>query len=470
MKSMLDPLNFLRRKPLLPLFLSGCLFLYAFPVFSLENPRENAVVRAVRKTSPAVVNISSEYEVRKRLSLPGFNPFFDSFFKDFFDPRFQQHDTGSSLGSGVIIDGRSGYILTNAHVVEKTGKLTVTLNDGREFQAQIIGVDPDSDLAVLRIESKDPLPALEMGNSDDLMIGETVIAIGNPFGFSNTVTTGVISSLGRSVRADDRIFNDFIQLDASINPGNSGGPLLSIDGALIGINTAIYAKAQGIGFAIPINKARRVVSDLIRHGEVIPAWIGLKVQTLDERLSRLFDLSGRSGLFVREVEPGSPAARSGVKEGEIVLGIGKKKVVGVSGYNSILRDFAAGDRVELHLFRDGKERTVTVEAAVFPIESALALAYDLLGIRAEGLSSRKRTARQTAQGEGVLISEIDAKAHLARIGVVPGDIVRQINDMPVSSLDDFKRGIVKYRDRESLILLIQRGEKIYRITTRINPD
>jgi S1-C subfamily serine protease len=214
--------------------------------------RESPVVKAVRKVSPAVVNISSSYEIRKRanpFSGFGLDPFFENFFKDFFDPRFEQRRQRTSLGSGVIIDGKRGFILTNAHVIERAASIKVVLQDEREFEAQIVGADPDSDLSVLKIDSNDALPAIEMGSSDDLMIGESVIAIGNPFGFSHTVTTGVISAINRSIRTDDKVFHDFIQIDASINPGNSGGPLLNIDGDLIGINTAIYAKAQGIGFA-----------------------------------------------------------------------------------------------------------------------------------------------------------------------------------------------------------------------------
>jgi S1-C subfamily serine protease len=244
------------------LSLCSLILLQAPESYGHELNRETAVVKAVRQVSPAVVNISSAYEVRKRTSpFSGFglNPFFDEFFRDFFDPRFERRQQNTSLGSGVIIDGEKGLILTNAHVIQKTGTIKVVLQDERDFEARIVGADPDSDLAVLKIDSKDRLPAIKMGSSEDLMIGETVIAIGNPFGFSHTVTTGVISAVNRSIRAQDRVYHDFIQIDASINPGNSGGPLLNINGDLIGINTAIYAKAQGIGFAIPIGKARKII-------------------------------------------------------------------------------------------------------------------------------------------------------------------------------------------------------------------
>ena len=282
----------IKYKQAIALFLSGlAVLMVLFPAVGQGQPypRRNAIVDAVQKVSPAVVNISLEYEIRKRISpFSEFsNPLFDEFFKDFFDPGFGRQYKRTSLGSGVIIDGQRGYILTNAHVVEKTGTVNITLNDEREYEAEIVGVDPDSDLAVLHIKANDPLPSIAMGDSRDLLIGETVIAIGNPFGFSNTVTTGVISAANRSFRTKDRVFHDFIQTDASINPGNSGGPLLNINGELIGINTAIYAGAQGIGFAIPINKARRIIEDLIAHGEVIDAWIGLWVQDLDSSLDEL---------------------------------------------------------------------------------------------------------------------------------------------------------------------------------------
>jgi S1-C subfamily serine protease len=275
--------------------------------------RETPVVKAVRAVSPAVVNVSSQIAAQLHDSpfsgMPGSD--FGWFFRDFFDRGWPRRQPATSLGSGVIIDGRRGFILTNAHVVAQSGQIMVTLMDERRFEAQLVGSDPDSDLAVLRIPANNPLPSVAMGSCKDLMIGETVIAIGNPFGFSHTVTTGVISAVNRSFRADDREYHDFLQIDASINPGNSGGPLLNINGELIGINTAIYAKAQGIGFAIPIDRAKRIVDDLIRFGEVIQAWIGLRVQPIDERLAAYLKLEKPEGILVRTVEAGSPADKAG---------------------------------------------------------------------------------------------------------------------------------------------------------------
>ena len=246
-----------------------------------DNLRESAVVRAVRKASPAVVNISSAYETRTRSNpFSGFgfgNPLFEEFFKDFFDPGFEQRRQNTSLGSGVLIDGERGLILTNAHVIQRSGTITVVLEDRREFEARIVGADPDSDLAVLKIDSREKLPSIAMGQSEDLMIGETVIAIGNPFGFSHTVTTGVVSAVHRSIRADERVLHDFIQIDASINPGNSGGPLFNLDGEVVGINSQIYSRTggfMGLSFAIPIEVAMNVVDQLRSTGRVARGYLG----------------------------------------------------------------------------------------------------------------------------------------------------------------------------------------------------
>jgi len=440
------------------------------PGYGLQSERESPVVRAVRKVSPAVVNISSSYEVRKRanpFSDFSMNPFFEEFFKDFFDPRFEQRRERTSLGSGVIIDGKRGFILTNAHVIERAGKIKVVLQDEREFEAKIVGADPDSDLAVLKIESQKLLPSIEMGSSDDLMIGETVIAIGNPFGFSHTVTTGVISAVNRSLRAEDKVFLDFIQIDASINPGNSGGPLLNINGDLIGINTAIYAKAQGIGFAIPINKAKKIISDLIQFGEVIQAWIGITVQNLDAELARYLKVPGKKGVMVQAVEPQSPARKAGLQEGDIILAIDKKKIASLREFWSVKKTYAAGDSLKARIWRDGEIKNIRVKTKMFPMALAEELAFRLMGIRVEDLTRKNRRHYRISVRQGVVISEIDSRSHLANTGVRPGDVIRQIDDIATTNKDDFKKAIVKYRQKPSVVILLQRGEQGYYITVKL---
>jgi Do/DeqQ family serine protease len=456
-------------RALLALLLIFLVLAFSRPGWGLSSERESPVVRAVRKVSPAVVNISSSYEVRKRanpFSGFGMDPFFEEFFKDFFDPRFERRQRSASLGSGVIIDGKRGFILTNAHVIARAGNIRVVLEDEREFEARIIGADPDSDLAVLQIDSPDQLPAIEMGSSDDLMIGETVIAIGNPFGFSHTVTTGVISAVDRSIRAQDRVYLDFIQIDASINPGNSGGPLLNINGDLIGINTAIYAKAQGIGFAIPINKAKKIISDLIQYGEVIQAWIGITVQNLDKPLAGYLNVPDQKGVMVKALEPASPASKAGLKEGDIILAIGNKKIASVQDYGSVKKTYAAGDTLEAQIWRDGEIKTVSIKTRVFPLEMAEELAFRLMGIRVEDLSRENRSHYRISGNRGVVISEIDDGSYLARIGARPGDVIRQIDDETIADKNDFKKAVVKYRQKQSVVVLLQRGDQGYYITVK----
>ena len=431
-----------------------------------DSLRESAVVRAVRKVSPAVVNISTAYETRARANpFAGFgSPFFDEFFKDFLDPRLERRREHTSLGSGVIIDGERGLILTNAHVIQRSGTIKVVLQDEREYEARIIGADPDSDLAVLKIDTKEKLPSIAMGNSDDLMIGETVIAIGNPFGFSHTVTTGVISALNRSIRTDERVFQDFIQIDASINPGNSGGPLLNINGELIGINTAIYAKAQGIGFAIPIGKAKRTVADLIQYGEVKQAWTGLVVQEMDEKITQYLKYPGRKGVMVKAIEPESPAQRAGLREGDVLLAMGNRKIAGLDDYLSASKSAAAGERLEIQVWRGGRTQTVSVKTSEFPIERADQLAWSLLGIKVEDLTPKNRKAFRIAVREGVLITEVRSGSQLARIGLRAGDVLRQIDEAGIASHDEFRKVVVKVRQKPSLVLMIQRGEQGYYVT------
>jgi serine protease Do len=435
-----------------------------------ENLRESAVVKAIRKVSPVVVNISSESEVRKRVN-PfygfGMDPNFESFFRDFFDPGFEQKYKRTSLGSGVIIDGKRGFILTNKHVIIKSSTITVTLKDGREFKAKVIGADPDSDLAVLRISPKKDLPAIDMGNSDNLMIGETVIAIGNPFGFSNTVTTGVISATNRSIKVDDTFYHDFIQTDASINPGNSGGPLLNIYGELIGINTAIYAKAQGIGFAIPINKARRIVTDLIKYGEVIPAWIGIIIQDLDDELAQYLNATNVKGVFVKKIEAAGPAYKAGIHEGDIIRFIGSRKILSQNDFNTAMSNISAGETININIWRDGKTKEISVKSSSFPIELALDLAQNILGVTVQNLSKKNRYIYKTYTQEGVVITEINRHSYLARIGAKPGDVIRQMDELTIKNIDDFKKAIVKYRKKTSIIIVLQRQDQLYNITIKL---
>jgi len=420
--------------------------------------RENAVVRAVRKISPAVVNIGTEAPVQSENNPFADDPLFNWFFRDFYEPRQKRRTIQrQSLGSGVIIDGNRGFILTNNHVIAQAGRITVTLNDEREFEAQVVGADQDSDLAILRIDSKSPLPAVEMGDSGDLMIGEDVIAIGNPFGFSHTVTRGVISALNRSIRAEDTTYHDFIQTDASINPGNSGGPLLNINGDLIGINTAIYARAQGIGFAIPINKARRVVSDLIQYGEVSEIWLGVTVQEVSESVAQYLGVPPYQGVLVRKVDPDSPAQKAGIREGDVLTAIGGIQMHSVADFNAALRGYSSGETARVILLRQGKTQKCDIRVAAFPQDRAAEMAFALLGVQ----------VRDTQDGSGVAIARVQPQSFLAQVGVRPGDVILQIDETPTQRVADFERAAIRYRNKGSVVILLQRGKRAYYITVKL---
>jgi S1-C subfamily serine protease len=344
----------------------------------------------------------------------------------------------------------------------------VVLQDEREFDAEIVGADLDFDLAVLRIPSDQPLPDVSLGSSEDLMIGETVIAIGNPFGFSNTVTTGVVSALNRSIRAENRTFHEFIQIDASINPGNSGGPLINIAGELIGINTAIYAKAQGIGFAIPISKAKKIISDLIEHGEVLQAWIGVTVQNIDADLAHYLNVPRDGGVIVKAVESDSPADKAGIREGDIIVAIENRIVLSDDDYQTAMRGHGAGLSLPFRIWRDGRILTLSVTPQHFPMETAEDLALRLMGIRVVDISVSNRMQYRISAVDGVVISTITATCDLARIGAREGDVIRRINDIPVKNSENFLQAVVKYRHKKSMVLVLQRGNEAYYVTIEVS--
>jgi serine protease Do len=443
----------------LALYLLLVLIFFSQPQVRADS-RRSPVVIAVQKVSPAVVNISTIVRERVGLDLPFSG---NDFFRDFFPELFSREYTRTSLGSGVIIDGTKGYILTNHHVISKAAEIKVITSDQKEYKAQILGSDPRSDLAVLEIKSQETLPEISMGNSDDLMIGETVIAIGNPFGLSHTVTTGVVSAINRSVRSDQHIYRNFIQTDASINPGNSGGPLLNIEGELIGINTAIYQKAQGIGFAIPINKAKRIVKELIRSGEVRFPWLGVEVQELTPELKGVFGLPDiQTGILVNDVISESPADRAGLKRGDVLTAMEGMEVSSPSDYREVLAEFTPGDRLQLTLFRKGKEIQVRVQPAVFPLDFALDLVDRRLGIKVGEIDTA--TQRRYGLEGGVSIEYVRRNSEAGRIGLQAGDLIFRVNKLPVMNMDEFKKAIRRYHYLSSLTLLVRRGPYGYSLT------
>lgn len=436
--------------------LFGSLALIALPLATHAevNPiRRTPVVEAVRKVGPAVVNISTETIVARQTSpFPAFrDPLFDEFFHDFFEPRVERYKQ-TSLGSGVVIRP-DGYILTNQHVVLHGSEIKVTLADDRDFEAQLVGADSDSDLAVLKVKTDKSLPYINMGNSDDLMIGETVIAIGNPFGLSHTVTTGVVSALGRSLKSGEQTYYDFIQTDASINPGNSGGPLLNLSGDLIGINTAIYQKAQGIGFAIPINRARRIVTDLISYGEVHVPWVGAVVQDLTPELAtRLGIQARRKGVVVvRGIESGSPAADARITPAEVITAVDGRDVHSAEEYDQRIRDHAENGAIEFTVTGENGARQVTLQARRFPPERADALAWQLIGVR---LAETRN---------GLRVDAVRPQSPAARIGVDVGDAIVALAGASVRTLEEFRRRMTDVRLARGTLVSIRRGPYVYQV-------
>jgi len=453
------------RRAIAPLLLAG-LLVAALPIpsDSAGDPflRRTATVEVVEKVGPSVVNITTERITQPQSPFGGrrsFDPFFDEFFQNFFEPRQRRVQ---SLGSGVVFD-REGHVLTNEHVIARADRVRVTLSDGREFDADLVGADPNNDLAVLAIRTDEQLPFTPPGSSDDLMVGEPVIAIGNPFGLSNTVTTGVVSALDRSVRSNEHSFHGFIQTDASINPGNSGGALADLDGRVIGINTAIYQKAQGIGFAIPINKAKRIVKELLKTGEVRLPWIGLELQELTEELRSYFGVPKETtGALVSDVVHGSPAAKAGLKRGDIILSLAEIPISSPQDYRESLEEFVPTDRLRITIFRKGKELTVSVQPAPFPLDYALDLVYHRLGIQVGDLD--KDTRERYGLKGAVSIEKVRKDSEAGRIGLKSGDLILQVNDMPIKNLEGFKKAVSRYRHLKALTLLVRRGSYGYSLT------
>ena len=406
-----------------------------------QQARVTPAVQAVNAVAPAVVNITSTLvERRSSRDLTPFDLFFNMPGRDLYS---------ESIGSGIIIDSRRSLVLTNAHVVNGASSISVRLLDGRTFSADVVGAEPDFDIAVLRLKGAGNLPSVAMGDSTDLMPGESVIAIGNPFGFSHTVTTGVISALDRTIEAEDGVFTDLIQTDAAINPGNSGGPLLNVLGELIGINTAIYDKAQGIGFAIPISKARRVVDEILDQGHVSTPWLALIGQNVDPRTARYLRLPSAEGLLVTEVFKGGPASDAGLRPGDVILEMSGNKVSDRDKYLSLLRNHQPHAPVTLKVWRDGAERTFTLKTADFDDAAA-----EKLALRRWGLSVKDGKG-------GAVVTQVRKDSPAAQLGLAKGDTITAISGRSIGSsrdfLDSFRRDFLK----RQILLQLLRGGRLY---------
>ena len=432
--------------------------------------RETPVVRAVRKVEAAVVNISTE----KVVSIRGFNPFGDGWIFDYFDHSYRprRNVTRQSLGSGVLISS-DGVILTNEHVILPASKITVTLKDGREFEAELLGASRRFDLALLKIGATEPLPCIEPGTSADLMIGETVIAIGNPYGLASTVTTGVLSAKDRTITFQDQetrqvhTFTNFLQTDASINPGNSGGPLLNILGELIGINTAIFAEAEGIGFAIPIDKAKRIIDELLEWGDVPRIWLGMLVQDITETLANYLGLNRIDGVLVSDIYSDSPVNKTALKPGDLVIAINGMPVRTTVDFRKSLRSIAPGETVQVTYIQAGIEREDTMIARAVPIERVQELTWDLFGIQMRDITSQDVRKLRLAVAEGVLVTSVRPSSPATQVGIKQGDIIARINNVLIQNTKDFYSQIPFIVQQDSAILVVIRGTNAYRVNVVI---
>ncbi len=434
-----------------------------------------AFAKVVERARPAVVFI----KVEKTLEAKGHNGpfefmdpfdfFNDPFFERFFGPRFHRPQPKRKYkqrgqGSGFIVDKR-GYILTNNHVVGGADLIEVKLFDGREFKAKIVGTDPQSDVAVIKIDSDQALPVLPLGDSEKIQVGEWVIAVGNPFGLSETVTVGVVSAKGRN-RVGINDYEDFIQTDAAINPGNSGGPLLNIKGEAIGMNTAIFSKSggyMGIGFAIPINMAKTVMEQLIKKGKVVRGWLGVVIQELDEGIAKGFGLEKPEGVLIAEVSEDSPAQKGGLKQGDIILELNGVKVKDVGELRNKIALTPPGTVVNMKILRDGEAMSLNIKIGERPENVDLTKAggtksglLKKLGLTIQDLTPELCEQFGYKMGQGVLVSEVEPDSPAERVGIKAGYLIEEVNRVPVSKVSECIKALS--RRKHSVLLRITDGQ------------
>jgi serine protease Do len=429
-----------------------CLFIILFLLqITVANPsaaeRRTAVVDAISKARAAVVNIRTEQIVQRRSSpFFGFgDSMFEQFFQDMLPPRSFKTQ---SLGSGVIIESK-GYILTNAHVVDKASKIFVALPEkNKELEAILVGKDSNIDLAVLKIEEEGKYPFLNPARSDDLMLGESVIAIGNPLGLGHSITTGIISSTRRRIQIDKHFSSVFIQTDALINPGNSGGPLININGELVGINTAIARQAQGIGFSIPIDTAKRVLNDLIEYGQVRHAFLGVVPVEVSSSFARSH---GDGGVLIEEILSNSPAEKAGLQVADVILSIDRVPIASTEEYYSLLQTYTPDDKLQISLLRGLRELEKSVLLTALPDGYELSYALRTFGF-------------QLQEGNhGLLVDQITDGSPADQVGIKRGDLIAKVDGVEVDSLAVFEQLIAERLGRLPLTFLVVRSNRGYLI-------
>lgn len=444
-----------------------------YPQETLLKEISSGFSRVAEKATPGVVYIENFPKGSRAPGAPSaqnrgghydnpFDYFNDEFFNRFFGMPSQREKPSSReavRGTGFIVSP-DGYIVTNNHVVEEAGKLLVTLHNGQKYAAQVVGLDPKTDLAVIKISEKN-LPYLRFGNSDRLKVGDWSIAIGNPFGLQATVTVGVISAKGRN-QLHIADFEDFIQTDAAINPGNSGGPLLNIDGEVIGVNTAIVSGSGGyigIGFAIPSVMAQRIIDQLISDGQVTRGFLGVTLQTVDAELANCYKLDKVRGALVTDVMKGSPADIAGLKQEDVIIAYDGREVESLSGLRNAISLMKPGTRIVLTVVREGKTIEIPVTITLSPVDDGVATLHRM-GIRVQNITQDlAKKLGVAADTKGVVIVGVDAGSSAASSGVIPGQIILAVNRQRVVSVEEIN-SVLKESKEESILLMVSQGEVI----------
>lgn len=424
----------------------------------------------VKELKPTVVNISTTKLVRSPLDefFRGFGNspdfFGDEFFKRFFGDRQPREFKQKSLGSGFIID-KTGHILTNNHVIEQAEEIKVKLSNQKEYDAEVIGTDPKTDLALIKIKGAGDLPIVHMGDSDTLEVGEWVVAIGNPFGLEQTVTAGIISAKGRVIGAGP--YDDFLQTDASINPGNSGGPLFNLKGEVVGINTAIVAGGQGIGFAIPVNIAKRLLSQL-KKGRVVYGYLGVYIQDLTPELAESFGLKETQGVLISDVIPDSPAEKGKIQKGDVVLEYDEQQVKDRYQLVKMVGNTPVGKKVKIVVLRDKKNKTLWVTIGEMPEKQQVAATKpqpeetDRWGFTAQDVSSAIVDQLGLPDDTGVVITQVEPNSPAQEEGLQRGDVIIEVEHHPIKDMADFRRYIELYQKKKTLLLTVRVKANNYR--------
>ncbi len=463
----------------------------AVPVYAAESglkalrAQSKAFARVAKKANRSVVFIKVEKNVHANMPMntpfrfgdPS-DMFGDEFFERFFGhrmPQFrgrqrrfprQREFKQMGQGSGFIVTA-DGYIITNHHVVGGADRISVKLADGREFKAKLVGTDKHSDVAVIKVDAKG-LPAISMGDSDKLEVGEWVMAVGNPFGLAQTVTVGVVSAKGRNaVGIED--YEDFIQTDAAINPGNSGGPLVNLDAKVVGMNTAIYSKSggyMGIGFAIPINMVRSIYQQLVSKGRITRGYLGVYIQELNPELARSFGVQDVKGILVSQVEDGGPADKAGIMSGDIIVGLNSKPIKNIGSFRNRIAMIAPGTSIKMTILHKGEHRDISVtlgnrdsaELADAGRTGAGSTAAGKFGFEVQALTPSLARQFGYKPGKGVIIAQVEPGSIAARAGLEAGTLILQVNQEDVSDLGQFRRAMAKSGKKASVLLLVRKGE------------